>query len=129
MGNANLRSARQEVHVVVVHLGRERRALLLEVRHELAQRRRVEDGARERMRADFARLLEHGDRQRLAALLFLELRQAQRGRHPGGAAADDQDVDFEGFTIHAHSAVTDHDFITMGTKLTMNTKSQVVCSS
>ena len=89
--------------MVVVHLGRERGALRLEIRHELPQRRRVEDRARERMRAHFARLLEHGDRQRLAALLLLELRQAQRGRHPGGAAADDEDVYFEGFTFHAHS--------------------------
>ena len=51
------------------------------------------------MRADLARLLEHRDRERLAALLLLELRQPQRSRHPGGAAADDQDVDFEGFAI------------------------------
>ena len=52
----------------------------------------------EHVRAGLARLLEHGNRERLAALLLLQLRQPQRGRHPGGAAADDQDVDFEGFT-------------------------------
>ena len=70
----------------------------LEVRHELAQRRRIEHRAGQRVRADFARLLEHGDRERLAALLLLELGEPQRSRHPGGAAADDQDVDFEGFS-------------------------------
>ena len=48
------------------------------------------------MRAGLARLLEHGDRERLAAFLLLQLREPQRRRHPGGPAADDQHVDFEG---------------------------------
>ena len=90
--------------MIVVHFGGERRALLLEVRHELAQRRRVEHRAGQRVRAGLARLLEDGNRERLAALLLLQLRQPQRGRHPGGAAADDQDVDFEGFAVHQLSA-------------------------
>ncbi len=94
MGNWNFDPRVRKYTVVVVHFRRERRALLLEVRHELPQRRRIEHRARERMRADLARLLEHRDGERLAALLLLELRQTQRSRHPGGAAADDEDVDF-----------------------------------
>ena len=86
--------------MIVVHLGRERRPLLLEVRNELAERRRIEHRPGEHVRARFARFLEDGDRERLAALLLLQLRQPQRRRHPGGAAADDQDVDFEGFALH-----------------------------
>ena len=51
------------------------------------------------MRADLARLLEHRDRKRLAALLLLELRQAKRSRHPGGPAADNQNVDVKSLAI------------------------------
>ena len=47
-------AARQKIHMVVVDLRGERRALLFEVGHELAESRRVEDRARERMRAHFA---------------------------------------------------------------------------
>jgi hypothetical protein len=53
------------------------------------------------MLARFRRLLDHGDRKRLAALFLLQLRETQRGRHPGGTAADDQDVNFEGLSIHS----------------------------
>ena len=77
----------------------------LEVGDELAQRRRIEHRARQHVRAGLARLLEHGDRQRLAALRLLQLRQAQRRRQPGRAAADDQDVDVEGLAFHRSATV------------------------
>ena len=48
------------------------------------------------MRADVARFLEDRDREPIAATLFLQLREPQRRGHPGGPAADDQDVDLEG---------------------------------
>ena len=56
------------------------------------------------MRARLARLVEHGDRQRLAATVFLQLREPQRRGHAGRAAADDQDIEFERFTI-GHSQI------------------------
>ena len=73
---------------------------------EILQRRRIEHGARQHVRAGLARLLEHGDGERLAALFLLELREPQRRRHPGGPAADDQDIDFEGLALgHATCSV------------------------
>ena len=42
------------------------------------QRRRIEQRARELVRAGLARLFDDGDRERLAALGLLQLRQAQR---------------------------------------------------
>src|SRR6185295_16079003 len=69
-----LRGLGEEIDVLVVHLGGKRRALL-------------------------ARLLEDGDRQRVAAFLLLELRQAKRRRESGWTPADDQDVDFQRFAV------------------------------
>ena len=97
IGNASFAAAREEVDVIVVHLGGERRALRLEVGNELAQRRRIEHRARQHVRAGLARLLEHGDRQRLAAAAaFCSCASRSAADMPGRAAADDQDVDFEG---------------------------------
>ena len=56
---------------------------------------RIEHGAREHVRAGLARLLEHRDGERLAALFLLQLREPQRRRQPGGPAADDQHIDVE----------------------------------
>ena len=102
IGKGGLAAAGEEVDVIVVHLGAERRATLLEVRHQVVERPRIEHGARQHVRAGLARLLEHRDRQRLAAALLLQLCQPQRRRHARRAAADDEDVDFEGFTLHRH---------------------------
>ena len=87
--------------MIVVHLRGERRAPFLEVGDELLQRRRIEHGAGEHVRAGLPRLLQHRDRERLAALCLLQLREPQRRRHAGRAAADDQHVDFEGFAVHS----------------------------
>jgi len=94
---------REEVDRVVMHGRGERRAFRLKIRDQLAQRRRIEHRAREHVRAWFAGLLEQRDRQRLAALFLLQLRQPQRCRHPRRSAADDQDVDVEGLALIRHS--------------------------
>src|SRR5262245_52861013 len=52
------------------------------------------------MGAGLTGLLDDRNRQRLAALRLLELRQPQRGRQPCGPGADNQDVNFEGFSCH-----------------------------
>ena len=52
------------------------------------------------MRRGLTRLLEHRHRERLTALLLLQLCQPQRRGHPGRAAADDKDVDVERFARH-----------------------------
>ncbi len=62
---------------------------------QLTEGRSIEDRARQDVRSGFARLLEHGDRQRIAAVRLLELRETKCGRQAGGAAADDQHIDFE----------------------------------
>jgi hypothetical protein len=50
---------------------------------------------------DLARLLEHGNGQRLAPAFLLELRQPERSRHPRRPAADNEDVNVEGLTSHS----------------------------
>jgi len=52
------------------------------------------------MRAGITRFLEHRDGQRCAAMLFLQLCESKRRGQPGGAAADNQDVDVESFALH-----------------------------
>ena len=44
--------------------------------------------------------LEHRDRERLAALRLLQLRQPSAADSPAGTRADDQDIDFEGVAGH-----------------------------
>ena len=94
-----LRGARQKIDVVARSLARQRRPLGLEVGDEVLERGRIEQRAGQHVRARLARLFQNGDGQRLAPLLFLELREPERGRHPGGPAADDQHVDFEGLAL------------------------------
>ena len=86
--------------MIVVHRGAERRATLLEVRHQVFERARIEHRPRQHVRARLPRLLEHRDRQRLAAALLLQLCQPERRRHPRRAAPDDENVYLEGFTLH-----------------------------
>ena len=90
----------EHVDAVFVDVGLDGRALLAEVRDELGEARRIEHGARQQVRASLARLFEHRDGQRLAAPRLLELRQPQRRRQSGRTAANDEDVDFEGFSVH-----------------------------
>jgi hypothetical protein len=89
---------REEVHAVAVDLGNERRALLLVVGNEVAQRRRIEDRARELVRAGLACFLQDRDAERRAPIL-LQLRQPQRRRKTRRTAANDQDVDVEAFAL------------------------------
>ena len=95
-----LAASGQEVDVVVVDRRAERRALGLEVGNQIAQRRRIEQRARQLMRAGLARLLDDGDRQRLAALAaFCSCASRSAADRPAGPAADDQDIDFERFAV------------------------------
>jgi hypothetical protein len=99
---AELRRPRQVVDVVALDRGGERRPLVLEVGDEIFQRRGIEHGPRQHVRAGFARFLEHRDRERLASFFFLQLCEPQRSRHPGGPAADNQHIDFQGLAL-AHA--------------------------
>ena len=89
----------EEIHRVVMHRARERRALGFEIGNQILQRAWVEHRARQHVRARLACLVEHRDRERVAAARLLQLRQPERGRHAGGAAADDEDVEVECFAI------------------------------
>jgi hypothetical protein len=52
------------------------------------------------VRRRLARFFEDRNRQRLAAILLLQLRESQGRRHPGRSAADDEDVDLESLARH-----------------------------
>ncbi len=103
---AELPGATEQVDAVVGDLAGQWRALGGEVGHQLGERGRIEQRAGERMRARLTGLVDHCDRQGLAALLLLELRKAQRGREAGRAGAHDQDVDVEGLAFHGAAAST-----------------------
>ena len=90
----------EKVDAIASHRRRERRALFLKVRHQLAKRRRVEHGSGEHVRAGLARFLEHRNCQRLSPGRLLELRQSQRRGKPRRPRADDQDVEVEGLASH-----------------------------
>ena len=90
----------ERVDAVLDDVGLDRRACGAEIGNELGQRRRIEHGAREHVRAGLARLLEQGNRQRLAAVGVLQVGETERGREAGGAAADDQHVNVEGLAFH-----------------------------
>ena len=96
----DLARAGEKVDVIVMDFSREWGAALLEVRHELPERRRIEDRARQHVGPDLARLLQHRNRERFAAALLLQLRQPERSRHPRRTAADDEDVYVEGIATH-----------------------------
>ena len=63
----DLAGRRQEVDAIFVNLRGKRRALGLEIGHELRERARIENGARQQMRARLGGFLEHGDAERLPA--------------------------------------------------------------
>ena len=52
------------------------------------------------MRAGLARFFDDRNRQRLASLGFLQLREPQRRRQARRTAADDENIDFESLTLH-----------------------------
>ena len=66
---AELVLRREEVDVVLANRRAERRAFALEIRDQLVQRGGIQQRARQGVRARLARLFDHGDRERLAALL------------------------------------------------------------
>ena len=93
----------------------ERDALRLAVRDQFTERRRIEHCPGQRVRTGLARLLEHGDRQRFAAVCLLQLRETKRGREAGGATADDQDIDFESLAPFVGSLRQRRDAVEMST--------------
>ena len=66
-GKRDLAGLGQEVDAVFVDFRRERRAFRLEVGNQFGERPRVENRARQQMRARFSGLLEHGDAERRAS--------------------------------------------------------------
>ena len=99
-GSGDLAAGSEHIDAVFVDVGLDGSALLAEVREKLLEARRIEDSARKQVRASLARLLEHRDRQGLAAPRALKLREPQRRRQSCRTAANDEDVDFEGFSVH-----------------------------
>src|SRR5262249_4340456 len=83
----------EEVHLIVMNFRCERHTLRLEIGYQVRKCRRIENGARQHVRADLSCLLEDSDGERLATFLFLKLRQPESGRHPGGTPAHDEHVD------------------------------------
>jgi hypothetical protein len=104
----------EQVHVVGGDRGADGAAALAPVRQQLGHRARIHDGARDPVRADACRLLEHRDRD--LAQLFArralrdggivigdEVREMDRTREPRGARAHELHVEFEELAFHAHS--------------------------
>src|SRR5204863_1872799 len=60
----------EEIHAVVVNFRRERRSLRGEVRHQPMKCGRIEHRTGEHVRANLARLFEHGDGKRLPTLFL-----------------------------------------------------------
>ena len=91
VGCAPSASLGEEQDVVAGHRLIERRAELLPVRDQLADRARVHHRAGQDVRAGLGPLFEHDDRH-LLALLCGELLDADRGGQAAGAGADDEHV-------------------------------------
>ena len=102
---------REQPEPVVAHRRVERRALRLPVGQELGQRDRVHHRARQDVRADLGTLFEDDDAHVLAGFCRALL-DADRRRETGGAAADDHDVVFHCFALHADVLA-----VTAGTQL------------
>jgi hypothetical protein len=79
------------------------RIFVLPVRDQLRQRARLEDRAREGVRAKGRALLEHADAD-LAIMLHRQLPQADRRREPGRAGAHDHHVELHALPFHGPSA-------------------------
>src|SRR5690606_5238673 len=92
----------QEEKAVLRHRRVERRAPLLPVRQQLAERARVHHRARKDVRADLRSLLEHADADR-KALFFTELAEPDCSGEAGRTAPDDDDIEFHALAFHARS--------------------------
>ena len=93
----------QVVDAVLPHRRLDRRPPLLPVRQQGVEAGRVEHRPRQHVGAALARLLEHRDGEGLASFLLLQAGEADGRRQAGRTAADDQDVDLEGFALHQAS--------------------------
>ena len=94
-------SAREQVDGLAVHLAVGRQVAHRQaVAEEAAERARVDDRAREEMRAGCLALLDDGDRYLAQALrrlrrLLQQLPEPDRAGEPGRPGADDQDTDLD----------------------------------
>ena len=93
----NLLDARQKEHVIFIDGVFDGSALLLPVRHQFVDAAGIHDGARNDVRSDLLALFEHGDRDVLLIRLVEELAQVVSRSQAGGTAANDKEIDFEGF--------------------------------
>ena len=82
----------REIHRLVRDRRPKREIGVLEVRKELAQGARVDDGARQRVLAECFRLLEHTDIE-LGVVGFGELRELDRTGETRRAGAHDEDIE------------------------------------
>ncbi|MCY1298145.1 hypothetical protein D9M70_476170 [compost metagenome] len=97
--------ALQQIDVVTLHRGVQRRFQFLPVGEQFVQRTRLEDSTGENVSTDFGTLLDHADTDLLTSFggfLF----QSACGGQPGGAGADDDDVEFHVLAFHYQSLLT-----------------------
>ncbi|MNQ85604.1 hypothetical protein D3C85_1007750 [compost metagenome] len=93
-------AALQQVDVVALDRGVQRRALGLPVGEQFVERTRFEHRTGENVGADFGAFLHHADAEFLAGFGGLLL-QAAGGGETGGARSDDDDVEFHVFAFHS----------------------------
>jgi hypothetical protein len=87
---------REEGEAVAGDGGFQRCALRLPVGHQFVQGARVHHRAGEDVGADFGALLDQADAQ-----LGIDLLEPDRGGKSGRTPADDDDIEFHGFALHA----------------------------
>ena len=108
--DAHRAALRHEEHRLAVHLAEERQLRrILAPCEEPLQRPRVDDRAREKVRARRLSLLEHGDRHlaeplRRRGILLDELAEPDRGGETRRAGADDQEPDVDALVDRIASA-------------------------
>ncbi|MNN25172.1 hypothetical protein D3C81_1386300 [compost metagenome] len=90
----------EQVDVVALDRGVQRRTEVLPVGEQLVERARLEHRAGEDVGADFGAFLDHADAELLAGFGGLLL-QAAGGGKSGGAGTDDDDVEFHVFAFHS----------------------------
>ena len=90
----------QIVHLVVMHGGRQRCAARRPVGEQFRERPRIEEVARQDVRADLGTLFQDHDRQGI-----VELEQPTGCRQAGGAASDDHHVEFHRFSFAGSAAL------------------------
>ena len=104
IGEAERAGLGEPQELVVGHRRLDRRALLLPVGDQLVEADRIDHGAGQYVCADLGALLEHADRD-LVAALGSELLQPDRRRQASRPATDDHHVVFHCLARHSHLAL------------------------